>query len=106
VRLGAPQLLQRRLAARVAARVFQKPAGAPIAKKGWTADRAEWLLMRRVGQLQMLKQIIAGTGPVREGIRKQLKHKLRSDCECEQFPAIQDNLHDPLWPVSCAIRAK
>ena len=51
-------------------------------------DRTEGLLMRRVGQLQML-------GAEKEAIRKQPKHQLRSGRGCEQVPAVTANLSDP-----------
>ncbi len=59
-------------------------------------DRAEGLLMRRIGQLQMLKQVAAAPGAEKEQIRRRLKRRLRSGCGCEQVPAVTADLSDPL----------
>ena len=52
--------------------------------------------MRRIGQLQMLKQVAAAPGSEKEKIRKQLKLRLRSDFGCELVPAVLANLSAPL----------
>ncbi len=59
-------------------------------------DRTEGLLMRRIGQLQIHKQVAAAPGSENETIRKQLKHRLRSGCGHEQAPAVTANLSEPL----------
>ena len=68
----------------------------PPQKGGYTVDRTEGLLMRRVGQLHLLKQVAAAPGAAKAALRKQLQHRLRSDCGCELAPAVTANLSDPL----------
>ena len=68
----------------------------PPAKAGKSADRAEGLLTRRIGQLESLGRVAMDTGAAQAVIRRQLVRKLRSDVQCPQVPPlVTENLLDP-----------
>ena len=67
----------------------------PPAKAGKTADRAEGLLIRRIGQLESLGRVAMDTGAAQAVIRRQLVRKLRADVQCPQVPPVSANLLDP-----------
>ena len=60
------------------------------------ADRIEVLLMRKIGQVQMLHPVNANPEPSKGAIRKALLNKLRTDVGCTVVPPVKAALEDPL----------
>ena len=67
----------------------------PPAKSGKSIDRAEGLLIRRIGSLESLGRVALVPGAAQAVIRKQLLQKLRSNVQCPQVPPVTANLLDP-----------
>ena len=67
----------------------------PPAKAGKSVDRAEALLIRRIGQLESLGRVAMNTGAAQAVIRRQLVRRLRADVQCLQVPPVTCNLLDP-----------
>ena len=66
----------------------------PPAKAGKSIDRAEGLLIRRIGQLESFGRVAMEPGAPQAVIRKQLVQKLRADVQCPQVPPVTANLLD------------